>query len=311
MPTLSSPVSLKPSFSYYGQVIKRTLFGSLRMKQLQITAAHARREKMKPQSASHRVRPIVLRAHDGTRLSGWLMTPRWPDVRGAVLYFTNGSEEALWLAAQAPVLFPEMTILVMHYRPDPGKDKRAAMADQVADGVMLYDWLAASHQHLPAFPIVLMGRHFGASVAARVAERRPAAALTLFSPCDPMVPMPSRLSQLLRRKATGSGQVFQFKQGSPVLVLRAEKDAIVPARRSQAFLACFPAGFEDKVFVGADHYDLPYRYESQEAVAAFLRQHATADLSSNTIKAIPETELPKAVWPEEQEETRPLAMIAS
>ncbi len=293
MANFSTPVSLKPSFSYYGRVLKRVLFGSLRMKrQLQRIAAQARREKMKPRSSSHRVRPVVLRAGDGTRLSGWLMTPRWPEARGAVLYFSNGSEEALWLAAQAAVLFPEMTVLVMQYRPASSKDKRAAVGEWVADGVMLYDWLADSHRHLSAFPIVVMGRDFGAGVTAGVAALRPAAALTLISPDDLTSTTASRLNVLRRRTRASTEPAFQFAHRSPVLVLRAEKDAIVAPKRSAAFLARLPAGVEDKVFTGADHYDLPYRQESQDAIAGFLHEHVIAPLKHPLAES--EAEMPEA-----------------
>jgi hypothetical protein len=36
------------------------------------------REVKSPRSSGHRTRPVVLRAADGTRLCGWLMTPKIP-----------------------------------------------------------------------------------------------------------------------------------------------------------------------------------------------------------------------------------------
>src|SRR5690606_16174815 len=109
------------------------------------------------------------------------------------------------------------------------KAGRTVAEERVADGAMLHDWLAASHRHLPGFPIVLMGRGCGAGIAAGVAAIRSAAAMVLFSPCDAVPSAPRRLSLLKRRLPSATGQVFQFRHPAPVLVLRAEKDAVVTA----------------------------------------------------------------------------------
>lgn len=247
----------------------------------------ARPASLKPRSASHRVRPIVLRSHDETRLSGWLMTPRWPEAKGAVLYFSNGTEEALWLASQAQAMFPEMTILVMRYRAASGRARHPTVEQMVADGESLFDWLAEAHQHVADFPIVVMGRDFGAGVAVKVAATRPAAALTLFTPCDARWTGGRGGLALLRRgPLLVRESAFVLKQSCPMLVLRAQTDGVVPPAITDAFVARLPAGAQEKTIDGADHYDLPYRQELHGAVAAFLRDHLrgkTSDLRGGVV----------------------------
>jgi dienelactone hydrolase len=272
METSSSPAN--PSFAGYGKALIRRLSYAFRGNlQWRFLGAEKRRDIMKPCSQSHRVRPVVLRSTDGTRLKGWLMTPRWPETKGAVLYFSNGSEEALWLAAHAQAIFPGMTVLVMHYRSGRGPGKQPVMEDLVADGETLYDWLANSHRHLASFPIVVMGRDFGAGIAVKVAASRPVDALALLAPCD--VPPPERRFGLLRR-SSGDSQTFPLKPATPILVVRAQSDEIVPPERTDAFVARLPPKVLERTITGADYYDLPYRQELHAAIAGFLRQHVAA-----------------------------------
>ena len=58
----------------------------------------SKREVDKPRSSAHRTRPIVLRAADGTKLSGWLMTPAVVGPHPGVIYFGGRSEEVSWVA---------------------------------------------------------------------------------------------------------------------------------------------------------------------------------------------------------------------
>jgi alpha/beta superfamily hydrolase len=268
--------SAKPTFAGYGKSLIRSLGFAFRGNpQWRILGAEKRRDVLKPCSQSHRVRPVVLRSKDGTRLSGWLMTPRWPETKGAILYFSNGSEEALWLAAQAQAMFPDMTVLVMHYRSGPGRGKQPATEDLVVDGEMLYDWLADSHSHLPSFSIAMMGRDFGAGIAVKVASSRPAAALALLAPCD--APVPERRFSLLRR-GRGDTQALLLKRASPIIVVRAQSDEIVPPERTDAFVARLPPNIVERTIAGSDYYDLPYRQELHAAIAGFLREHVTTGI---------------------------------
>ncbi|MEF9927341.1 MAG: alpha/beta hydrolase, partial [Massilia sp.] len=104
------------------------------------------REVKSPRSSGHRTRPVVLRAKDGTRLAGWLMTPVIPGPRPAVLYFGGRSEEVSWVARDAGKLFPNMTVLAMNYRGYGDSQGIPAEIHMIEDGALLYDWLATRGQ---------------------------------------------------------------------------------------------------------------------------------------------------------------------
>src|SRR5882757_4393878 len=97
-----------------------------------------KREVHKPSSSGHRTRALTLRAKDGTRLSGWLMTPAVPGPHPAVLYFGGRSEEVSWIARDAGRLFPGMAVLAVNYRGY--GDSHGAPAEQslIEDGGMLF-----------------------------------------------------------------------------------------------------------------------------------------------------------------------------
>src|ERR1700712_554041 len=62
---------------------------------------NVKREVERPRSSGHRTRPVVLRANDGTKLSGWLMTPTVVGPHPGGVYFGGRSEEGSWVARDA------------------------------------------------------------------------------------------------------------------------------------------------------------------------------------------------------------------
>src|SRR5437879_11844873 len=72
------------------------------------------KEIERPHSIAHRTRPVVLRSTDGTRLSGWLLTPHAPGPHPAVVYFGGRSAELAWVARDPWPLFPKATVPATH-----------------------------------------------------------------------------------------------------------------------------------------------------------------------------------------------------
>jgi dipeptidyl aminopeptidase/acylaminoacyl peptidase len=100
-----------------------------------------KREVDRPASSGHRTRPVVLRSKDGTRLSGWLMTPPVAGPHPGVVYFGGRSEEVSWVARDAGKLFPGMAVLAVNYRGYGDSHGDPAEEHMVEDGRMLFDWL--------------------------------------------------------------------------------------------------------------------------------------------------------------------------
>jgi fermentation-respiration switch protein FrsA (DUF1100 family) len=93
------------------------------------------------------------------------------------------------------------------------------------------------------------------------------------------VPQPERRFSLLHRRTRGS-QAFLLKRASPVLVVRAQSDDIVPPESTDAFVSRLPPKIMERTIVGADYYDLPYRQEMHAAIASFLQEHVALPAAS-------------------------------
>lgn len=231
------------------------------------------REVQSPRSSGHRTRAIVLRAHDGTRLAGWLMTPKEPGPHPAVLYFGGRSEEVSWVVRDAGTLFPGMTVLAMNYRGY--GDSRGIPGEEhmVEDGCMLYDWLA-SRRNVDAQRIAVVGRSLGSGVAVQVAKERPAGAMVLITPYDSILAIAQRrfrgvpVSFVLKHRFESVKYASMLK--APTYILRAASDDIVPHSHTDLLVSQLPSVRLDETIPDSDHMDIPYLPDTQQRIARFL-----------------------------------------
>ena len=231
-------------------------------------------EVQRPRSAGHRTRRVVLRAADGTRLCGWLMTPHAPGRHPGVLYFGGRSEEVSWVARDASRMFPGMTVLAMNYR---GYGESSGVPGEAAimqDAAMLWDWLAAHHR-VDARRVAVVGRSLGSGVAVQVAAQRPVASLALITPYDSLVSLARRrffrtipVAWMLRHRFESVKFAAQLQ--TRILVLRAERDDVVPPAHTDRFVASLPSQPLDQTIAGSDHCTIPYLEAAQQAIAGFL-----------------------------------------
>jgi dipeptidyl aminopeptidase/acylaminoacyl peptidase len=231
------------------------------------------REVAHPRSAGHRTRTVVLRSPDGTRLSGWLMSPKAPGRHPAVLYFGGRSEEVSWVARDAGRMFPDMTVLAINYR---GYGDSFGVPDElhmIADARMLYDWVA-EHHHVDPSRIAVVGRSLGSGVAIRIAVERPVAALVLLTPYDSLVAIAQRrfrslpINWVMRHRFESVKYAASLQ--APVLVLRAASDDIIPASHTDLLVAKLGSAPEDVTIPESDHCNIVYLKATQECIAAFL-----------------------------------------
>jgi len=231
------------------------------------------READNPRSSGHRTRTVTLRAADGTRLSGWLMTPQTAGPHPAVLYFGGRSEEVSWVARDAGRMFPGMAVLALNYRgygQSHGQPGEQAFID---DATLLFDWLA-ERADVDATRIALVGRSLGSGVAIQIARARPAHSMVLITPYDSILALAQKrfrgvpVQLVLRhrfesvRHATGLA--------TPTLVLRAESDVVVPHAHTDRLVAKLSGRVEDQTVPQSDHFDIPYLADTQERIARFL-----------------------------------------
>ncbi len=134
-------------------------------------------------------------------------------------------------------LFPGREVAAFHYRgyaPSTGRPGAQAL---MADSVLVFDRL--QEEHAGGRGVVAVGFSIGSGVAAHVARHRPAAGLVLVTPFDSLEALArdiywwAPVGLLLRHRMP----TVDFVRGSPVptALIVAERDTIVPDRRSMAF----------------------------------------------------------------------------
>ena len=231
------------------------------------------REVKSPRSSGHRTRPVVLRAKDGTRRCGWLMTPRAPGKHPAVSYFGGRSEEVSWVVRDAGKLFPGMAVLAVNYRGYGESHGVPAEIHMIEDGCMLFDWMADS-VHVDARRIAVVGRSLGSGVAVQVAKERPAHSVVLITPYDSILAIAKRkfrvmpIEYMLRHRFESIKYAPSLKV--PTFVLRAASDDVVPHSHTDQLVAKLAQLCGDEVVPASDHMNIPYLEATQSRIARFL-----------------------------------------
>jgi dipeptidyl aminopeptidase/acylaminoacyl peptidase len=239
----------------------------------------SRREVLKPYSSGHRTRPIVVRAKDGTRLSGWLMTPPVAGPHPGVVYFGGRSEEVSWVARDAGKLFPGMAVLAVNYRGYGDSHGDPAEAHFVEDGRMLFDWLSERH-HVDPKRIAVVGRSLGSGVAVQVAMERDANSIVLITPYDSILALAKRkfktlpVDYFLQHKFESVKYAEQIK--APAYVLRAAVDDIVPHSHTDMLVRKLGMLHADETVPDSDHLNIPYLESTQTRIASFLASRFSA-----------------------------------
>ena len=250
----------------------------------------AEREVLRPRSSGHRTRPVVLRAKDGTRLCGWLMTPRVPGPHPGVVYFGGRSEEVSWVGRDAGRLFPGMSVLAVNYR---GYGDSHGDPDEVLlveDGCTLFDWLAA-RAHVDPRRIAVVGRSLGSGVAVQVAKERPVHSVVLITPYDSVLALAKRrfrvmpIEYMLRHRFESIKYAPLLK--APTYVLRAASDDVVPHGHTDQLVAKLMSVCGDDVIPDSDHQNIPYLEATQVRIAGFLSDHFSQALDKPEIETAP------------------------
>ena len=235
----------------------------------------SRREVDKPRSSGHRTRPIVLRATDGTKLSGWLMTPQVMGPHPGVLYFGGRSEEVSWVVRDAGKLFPGMAVLAVNYRGYGNSHGEPAELLMVDDGRLLFDWLCERH-HVDPKRVAVVGRSLGSGVAVQVAMERAVHSLVLITPYDSILAIAKRrfravpVEYVLRHRF--ESVKYAPSLTAPTYVLRAASDDVVPHSHTDILVSKLGRLHLDEIIPDSDHMNIPYLALTQARIASFLTQ---------------------------------------
>jgi dipeptidyl aminopeptidase/acylaminoacyl peptidase len=245
---------------------------------------NVKREVASPRSSAHRTRAVVLRAADGTKLAGWLMTPGVVGPYPAVVYFGGRSEEVSWIARDAGRLFPGMAVLAVNYRGYGESRGAPGESHMVDDARMLYDWLA-ERPHVDAKRVAVVGRSLGSGVAVQVALERPVNAIVLITPYDSILALAKRKFPVMPIEYVLQHRFESVKYASllkaPTYVIRAASDDVVPHSHTDLLVKHLNQLHLDEIVPDSDHMNIPYLTTTQERIASFLQlQFSRAELEA-------------------------------
>ena len=218
---------------------------------------------------------IEVRAPANVRLAGLRISPEIEaDSNKPILIGFGGNA---WHAQTAAVflhgLFPENEVIVFHYRGYGASTGRPSAADLQSDALLIYDHI---HKTVAPKKMVGVGFSIGSGVAAHLSANRPLAGLILVSPFDSLQELASQhypwlpVKWLLRHHMETVADIQGIT--TPIAVISAERDTIIPPRRTQVVRRVIQNLVLDRTIAGAGHNDVYGRVEFHEAIVAALEK---------------------------------------
>jgi uncharacterized protein len=190
-----------------------------------------------------------------------------------ILGFGGNAWNADLLANFLSSLYPDRDVAAFHFRgyaPSTGRPSAEALLD---DAVAIHDHLQAT---LAPPRIVAVGLSIGAGPAAHLASRRPLAGLILVTPFDSLGALAREhyfwapVGLLLRHRMEISEAVAA--SSVPLALIAAERDTIVPPRRTEPLRRAATDLVLDRIIPDAGHNDLYGRAEFVSAMREALAQ---------------------------------------
>lgn len=217
---------------------------------------------------------------DGERLVGVLIPGSEKgdqEETDTILGFGGNAWNAESLAVYLREVFPGRDIVAFHYRgyrPSTGRPSAAAL---LADSLVIHDHLAETRDSVR---ITAVGISIGTGPAVYLAAHRPLAGLILVSPFDSLEALARQhypwapVGLLLRHRMP----TIEFAGAieTPTAVVTAERDTIIPPRRSEALRRAIPNLVFDRTIAGAGHNDMFGLAEFLEAMRAAFDRIAAA-----------------------------------
>lgn len=199
---------------------------------------------------------LTLATPDGETLHGSHI-PGAARQGAVILGFGGNAWNADGAALELHRLFPAHDVVAFHYRgyaPSSGSPSARALG---ADALLVHDEVA---RHFPGRPIVAIGFSIGSGVAAQLAAERMLAGLILVTPFDDL----GRVAaghyrwlpvRLLFRHALPAAERLAGRR-VPAAIVAAERDALIPAERTDGLRRALANLVFDRTLAGAGHNDL-------------------------------------------------------
>ncbi len=221
-------------------------------------------------------------AENGDRIVGVHIPPA-DDKSGdpfAILGFGGNAWNADTVAAYLHDLFPGAHIVAFHYRGYPPSTGRPSAAALLADAPVIYDHV---REAIKPDRIVAVGFSIGSGIATHLASKRSLYGLILVSPFDSLEALAREhfrwapVGWFLRHTMTPVNSVAGLE--TPTALLVANRDTIVPPRRTEPVRQAIANLVFDHTIADAGHNDL---YERPEFHAAMIEALAKIEAAHIT-----------------------------
>jgi pimeloyl-ACP methyl ester carboxylesterase len=215
---------------------------------------------------------------DGIVIEAWWTTNPSASTSAVIIYFGGNAEDVLYLASTADQL-PARHLLVANYRGFGGTGGRLSERAAFRDALALHDY-AVKQEGIAADRIVVMGRSLGSGVATWLATQRPVAGSILVTPYDSFVAVGRRhypilpVGWLLKHRFESDKRASEIR--SPVLMIAAEQDFVIPPSHAQRLFESWSGPKELHVLPGVGHNDVELHPDYDALVSAFLMKVAPA-----------------------------------
>ena len=206
----------------------------------------------------------------GALLRVWRLHAGRPE---AILYFGGNAEDVSLNVPEFDEWFEPCAVYLVNYRGYGGSEGSPDEQALYEDARSVYDRAREEHQR-----ISVIGRSLGAGVATKLATERKVDRLVLVTPPASFTRLAAELypvfpaGLLLRDRYDSMARAGEI--GSPVLILIAEHDEIVPPAHSRDLAAAFDrAVVETRTIAGTGHNTMGASPLYGRALRSFLCEH--------------------------------------
>lgn len=217
---------------------------------------------------------LEMKMSDGTIVRGWLVkNPSQIPLK--LLFYFGGNAEELSHMIEDSDKFSDSSIVLVNYRGYGQSDGKPGEEVLKRDALEIFDEILKRPDVDPN-NVVLMGRSLGTGIATYVAAHRPHAGVILVSPFDNMASVAQRhypffpVSLLLRHRFESKKLVPSIT--SPVLMLIADEDSIVPKSHSRSLAEHWGCKVDFVEIGKADHNTIGFHPLYWTAIQDFLRK---------------------------------------
>lgn len=213
---------------------------------------------------------LTVQTSGGETLHGVVVPPAEPcDERILILGFGGNAWNGEDVASYLHELYPQAHVVAFHYRgyrPSTGSPSAEAL---IADAPLVFD---AAVERVKPHRTLAVGFSIGSGVAANLARERKLDGLILVTPFDSLKAVAQSLYPWLpvgpffQHEIDAAGALEDV--AAPVAIVAAERDEIIPPKRTEALRPQVSNLVFDRTIAGAGHNDIYGRDDFQAAMRA-------------------------------------------